>query len=96
VSFLKFNAARTRCDDFVSRAFARLNPGNAMTDAITKSERRAANRAEFQVLSDTHKMLRPDQRELIKAEFARQRAASPMLSWARFLTVALPLLPADA
>jgi hypothetical protein len=64
-----------------------------MTDAET---RRATNRAEYAALRATYDNLPADKRDLVKAEFGLQRAGNPALSWARFLAVALPLLPADA
>lgn len=62
-----------------------------MTDA---EQRRAANRAEYAVLTEAYNALPANKRDLIKTEFAKQRITSPALSWARFLAVALPLLPA--
>jgi hypothetical protein len=64
-----------------------------MTDA---EQRRADNRATYAVLTETYQALPADKKALVKTEFAKQRAASPALSWVRFLSVALPMLPADA
>jgi hypothetical protein len=66
-----------------------------MTDTTdAREQRRAANRAQFKALNDAYQALPIDRRDLMKAEFAKQRDVSPTLSWARFLEIALPLLPA--
>lgn len=64
-----------------------------MTDA---QQRRAANRAEYAYLDNAYKALPRDKRDLVKDEFAKQRAANPSIPWITFLKVALPLLPAAA
>lgn len=70
------------------------------TPNTSKAELRAAraakNRAEYAALSATYAALPKEARELISSEFATRRAIDPTVSWARFLAVALPLLPADA
>jgi hypothetical protein len=63
-----------------------------MTDA--SEARREQNRVQHAQLREAYAALSPDQRELVKAEFAKQRIGNPALSWARFLAVALPMLPA--
>ena len=59
--------------------------------------RAAQQRADdYASVTDAYGKLPRDKREIIKAEYARQRAGNPGLSWGLFLAVALPLLPADA
>jgi hypothetical protein len=65
--------------------------------SIHTAKQRAQHRAdEFAAVDAAYKALPPNQRALVKAEFKKQRVASPALTWTRFLSVALTMLPADA
>lgn len=65
-----------------------------VTDTI--EQRRAANKEACATLRSDYEKLPAPTRQKLKAEFADHRARSPLLSWARYLKVVLPLLPAEA
>jgi hypothetical protein len=80
----------------VNFVLTRIGDAIGMSETIPSKREtvRAANRAAYAALTDAFHALPVEARDLVKREFVTQRATNPGISWARFLAVALPLLPA--
>jgi hypothetical protein len=58
--------------------------------------RKADNKAAYAASRQAFDQLPQSTKDQIKADFAAERARNSEISWAKYIAVILPLLPADA
>jgi hypothetical protein len=64
--------------------------------SFAKEQRKATNRAAYAVLRSEYDNLPAETRAKLVTEFKTERVRNPIMTWSKYLTVILPLLPAEA